>query len=259
MGGLLYKDFCLVRGKRLVLLLLVLTGAFLLLRVALPGNVVNSAFMAVNEQGQEINLADAFLIVAPFALILFAITVVNQWVGRIVEGDHKNKIRSYTSSFPLEKHAYVASKYLFIGIALYVLLSLSCVWITIYSSFCGKGMFEELITVISSFLLPFFGLALFMAAIELPLYLLMGTKRAKLVKTAVVMVIGLLVVAFLFFGDITWLADRLDIGKLAEWVKKHSFGVTLLEVLSPVITLVLYGLSYRICCHFWKKGGTKDE
>lgn len=253
MGGLLYKDFCLVRGKRLIAVLLILTGVFVLLRLVFPGYAANGTFMAVNDQGQEINLIDAFLILAPWSLLLFGITLINQWVSRIVDGDHKNKIRGYISTFPLEKNTYIASKYVFIGIAVYVLMSLNFIWIVAYRAFCAEGMYEDLIMIIESFVLPIFGLGLFMAAIELPLNLLLGTKRAKLIKTGIVMVIGLLALAFLFFGDITWLSGKLDVGKLAEWIKNHSFGVTLLEILSPVITLLLYGLSYRISCHFSRK------
>ena len=53
MGGLLYKDFTALRGKRLLLVLIILTFAYTILRINFPGASEISGFMATNEAGEK--------------------------------------------------------------------------------------------------------------------------------------------------------------------------------------------------------------
>lgn len=123
-------------------------------------------------------------------------------------------------------------------------------WGVICNAFCREGVSSELMAAICSFIPLLICLVLLSAAIELPLFILLGVQKAKLVKIAVVMGIGFVVVGFLFFGDLNWLSENLSILVFMKWYETHTFEVAFLTILSPVITLALYYVSYRITCFF---------
>lgn len=250
MGGLLYKDFVSINGKKLVWILIIGTVLFFGLRVVFPGTMNQELFMTMTDDGQEVNLLD-LLFISTFSCCMIGILgLMNGWVEKIVDGDTKNKIRGYICSLPLGKNAYIASKYLFIAISAYVFLSFEMMWGVICNAFCREGIFSELISVIGSFIPSLICLALLSAAIELPLFILMGVQKAKLVKTAVVMGIGFVCVGFLFFGNLDWISEHFNILVFMKWYETHTFEVTFFTILSPVITLALYYVSYRITCFF---------
>lgn len=250
MGGLLYKDFVSINGKKLVWILIIGTVLFFGLRVAFPGTMNQEAFLTMTEDGQEMNLLD-YLFFSIFACCIIGILgLMNGWVAKIVDGDTKNKIRGYISSLPLEKNAYIASKYLFIAISAYVFLSFEMMWGVICNAFCGEGVSSELMAAICSFIPPLICLVLLSAAIELPLFILLGVQKAKLIKIAVVMGIGFVIVGFLLFGNLNWISENFNILAFMNWYETHTFEVAFLTILSPVITLALYYVSYRITCFF---------
>ena len=47
MGGLLYKDFVSIKGKRVSITIIIIVLLFLLFRVIFPGNGYNEVFMAM--------------------------------------------------------------------------------------------------------------------------------------------------------------------------------------------------------------------
>ncbi len=61
MGGLLYKDFVAIRGKKLILITGIALILFTILRVAFPGSREITGFMATNDDGEVLNMIDAFL------------------------------------------------------------------------------------------------------------------------------------------------------------------------------------------------------
>ena len=255
MGGLLYKDFVSIGGKKWVRNLLILTLVFIGFRIALPGNVKDTVWIVTSETGQRANYLDRLFVIGYGVFLISCMGLLNKWVTMIVEGDEKNKIKGYLSSMPLAKNTYVASKYIFIAIASYVLLSLLIIWGIACGAFggTGDGLFLSLLTAVRSFGPSLIGLALLTAAIELPLFLMMGKQRAMLVKTAFLLVIAFVCIGFLLFGDLVWLNEHFNIEFFMEWCQAHAFGVVLFQILAPVITLILYYLSYRIACYFENK------
>ena len=73
-----------------------------------------------------------------------------------------------------------------------------------------------------------------------------------MVKTFFLLLIALLAVHYLFFGDLT-LVRNLDFDRVVAWVEAHEFGLTLLNILSPFITLAVYYLSYKVTCALFVK------
>ena len=254
MAGLLYKDFIGIRGKRILWILIGCTMLFLALRLAFPGNVTNAMAwgMVENETGEpaEITvgeLRDSFLVMIPMFLIACGIALPSTWTTAICRNDEKNKTRQFTGALPLDKNAYIASKYIFIGIVVYVLFSLETAWIIIFNSVAGNNNSSELITAISQFLTVFSGISLLLASIELPFFLTLGVKKGSVLKTAIIEGLAFLAIAYLFFGNLK-VFENFDILVFADWCKEHLVVVALISIISPIADIFIYWISYRITC-----------
>jgi len=259
MGGLLYKDFVSVSGKKLIVFITFLTLVYSIFRIAFPGYAQDEPFTATNEQGQELNLPDAFFITGQGLFVVAVMGLMNGWVSKIVEGDRKNKIKNYVYSMPIEKNTYIASKYVFIGVSAYIFFSVAVIWNIICGAFCKEGFLLDVSTLLSAFLVPCISLILLSAAMELPMFILMGRDKAMLVKTAMIMVIAFIVIGFLFFGDLNRLGEKLNIVRLVDWCNRHVFALSLIQVVFPVVILSLYYISYCITCHFGRAEAANVE
>ena len=113
MGGLLYKDFISVNkiGKiKLTWLMAALTIIYIVLRMVFPGTADIPELMIKYGQGEMVNFLDIFFVSFLALWIITGLGIINGFIGKIVDGDDKNKIRGYISSMPLSKSTYVASK-----------------------------------------------------------------------------------------------------------------------------------------------------
>lgn len=254
MAGLLYKDYIGIRGTRIVCILLVCTFLFLILRFTFPGNVdtVMPDGMQELESGELVSITvgefhDSFLIMPPLLLIACGIVLPSTWTAAICRNDEKHKTRQFTGALPLNKNAYFASKYIFIGIAVYVLFSLETTWIIIYNSVAGDNRIGDVVTAVSTLLNAVCGISLLLTSIELPFYLTLGVKKGNLLKTAVMEGIAFLAVAYLFFGNLK-VFENFNIYLFAQWCEEHLVIVTLISILLPAAYIFLFWLSYRLTC-----------
>lgn len=256
MGGLLYKDFVSVdriRKLRVTWILILVTLAYVVLRIAFPGTADMEGLVFRNEDGQMVNLVDLFFLMAYAIFTIVLASVINNWTAKIVEGDDKNKISTYISAMPLSDSAYIASKYIFIGISTYVFVSVSYIWGVACEAFCREGMLAEWTATLTGFVPYIIGLALLFAVIELPLFILMGKSKAMLVKIAFWMVIVLAAIGFIMFGNLAWIDEHFDVPNLMRWIGEHATELFLFRMCTPVIVLILYYVSYRVTCHFAKR------
>ncbi|MGN0414837.1 MAG: ABC-2 transporter permease [Agathobacter sp.] len=263
MAGLLYKDFVGIKGKKMVLLFLGATLLFLVLRFLFPGTntVAISGAMRENDAGELVqmtmgDLFDSFLVFVPLFFMACAIFLPSAWMVAILKNDERSGTRKFIRALPLQRNAYIASKYVFIGLAVYLLFSLECIWIIIYSSCAGDNTSAQLIRSMSAFIMIFSGLTLIVAAIELPFYITLGMKKGNLVKAGIMEGMGFLVVTYLLFGNLS-IFENYDIFKLVSWCETHFFVMTLITVLTPFICLFLYWLSYRITCRMNRNSEVK--
>ncbi|MCM1090182.1 MAG: ABC-2 transporter permease [Butyrivibrio sp.] len=256
MAGLLYKDFVGIKGSKIVLILTVCTILFLIIRLAFPGNVSASVADGIGvretESGELVavtagDLRDAFLIMPPMLLIACGLILPSVWTMAICKNDEANRTRQFTGTLPLEQNAYIASKYLFIGIAVYILFSLESMWIIIFNSVAGENPASEIIVIFAQLLVVLCGISLLLASVELPFFITLGVKRGAMIKTAILEGVAFLVIAYLFFGDLG-LFERYHIYALADWCREHTVIVALISILSPIAALLIYWLSYRITC-----------
>lgn len=254
MAGLLYKDFVGIKGRRIVLLLAGFTVLFLILRFLFPGNVdaVMSGVMTENEAGELVRLTvgdfrDSLLVMLPMLFIVCSFFLPSTWTAAICRHDEKNKTRQYTRTLPLDKNAYIASKYLFIGIAVYIIFSLLNIWVIIFDSVAGDNNSAKCLLLLSQFLMAFCGLSLVVASIELPFFITFGVKKGMLLKTAILEIAAFLVMAYLFFGNLK-IFENFNIYAFSNWCESHLAASTFISVLSPVAELFIFWLSYRITC-----------
>ena len=246
MAGLLYKDFIGIRGKRIVGILAGCTVLFLIVRFVFPGNVT-AALAGGMKESEAGELRDSVLATLPMLLVVCGMTLPSTWTAAICRNDEKNKTRQFTGALPLDKNAYIASKYIFIGIAVYVLFSLETTWIIIFNSVAGDNLSREVVAYISSMLTAFCGISLLLAAIELPFYLTLGVKKGYMLKNAILEGIALLVIAYLLFGDLK-VFDNFNIYVFVNWCEEHLVIVMLISIVSPVADILIFWLSYRITC-----------
>ena len=252
MAGLLYKDFVAVKGKKLILIFSVLTVLYVVLRMAFPGTVENEFFMAENVKGDRVNLLDTFFAQGELMIIWMGGLYMNLTCSQLPGLDEKNRIRGYLFSLPLKKSTYVAAKYVFMGIMAYVIFSLFLIWHVICTAFMGEGFNVDIIDTFSTFALPFMCAMLLLAALELPLYLLLGRAKAKIIMMGLMLILAFFVFGYIFFGDLS-VFDRVDIAVIIKWLEDHSFEMVLFSILSPVITLAFYYGSYRLTCYFYER------
>lgn len=258
MGGLLYKDFVAVKGKLMVLIWTGVIIAFTVLRMMFTGYGAGSAWRMEDATGQMTNLVDAYFLTFYCMILLIMLFQVNQYEGSIVEGDRKNKVLNYFNSMPIGKNTYYASKYIFLGIVIYVFMSLAFILQIICAAFCDEGPLLDYLEMVAVFIIPLFSFTMFMASIELPLYVIWGKDKAMMAKDIFILIVAYIVVGYLFFGDLAWV-DKVNPHTITMWVEKHQFGISLVEMLAPVLVLGLYYLSYRVTCYLGKGEVTVND
>lgn len=256
MGGLLYKDFVSVnriKKVKLTWILTALTVLFIVLRMAFPGTADMKLFLAENEDGEIVNIVDTFFFTAMGLFIVGTLELMNGWTAKLTEADDKNKIRAYISALPLEKNAYIASKYIFMAISSYVFMSISYIWNITCLAFCREGIIADTVQMTGGLIPAFTCIALLITAVELPLFILFGKEKAMLMKAAFLMLIAFAFLGFLLFGDLIWFSEHFDITVLVKWFETYKMETAVAILLSPVPVLALYYGSYRLTCHFAKR------
>lgn len=253
MGGLLYKDFVSIDrvGKlRVTWILTAFTLLYIALRMAFPGTLEISDFIVIDAEGETVNLIDAFFFAAFACQLIISLTLVSG--AKIMENDEKNRIKEYLSSMPIGKHAYVASKYIFIAAAAYVIYSLDSIWGVTCTAFCRGGQLQDMAIMLTSFVLTAVLIVLLLAAFEIPLYIYFGKEKAMRVRVMFWMLIAFVAIGFVMFGDIT-VVSNLDLLAIVEWVEKHNAGIVIFQNMAPVIVLIFYYLSYRFSRYLYHK------
>lgn len=253
MAGLLYKDFVSVKGKKLCLLIFLFTVIYMALRMAFPGSALTGGFMIYTAQGEEVHLMDAFFIFVPPLFLCFACFMINSFVAGIVEDDQKNKIMNYLNSMPVHKNTYVASKYIFPVIAAYVFYSVYTILSITCKAFCMEGPFFDFINAFDMISIIWIMIALLTAAIEFPLFICLGKEKALMIKVALILVIAMGIIGYLMFGDLQVIRN-FNYEVFIRFIEKHQDEMMISQAVSPVVIGILYYISYRITCHFAKKG-----
>lgn len=231
MAGLLYKDFVAVKGR--IYLISMSSGMllFFLMRIAL-----------------HIDGIDLLMFALYFCLtmILF-LFLVNQIEVGMISADEGRKQKNYCLGLPISRQTYVASKYVFLLIGFFVVLSV----LMLLGSLCGVGCkdkaIEENLGQLTALVPVFACTMLFIPSIELPFFICFGSKKGTYIKNGLLIACFFLVIVYLMFGDLD-IFDKISVMTLLKYIKEHPDISLYCQVFLPYCSLGLYYLSYRISC-----------
>ena len=253
MGGLMYKDFVAIKGKRICIILISAIALLCILRVIFPGSMAEGMDLVLKDvAGTEINGLDIMFVTAYYSIVLTMVCFIDTWCARLSEADAScARIKNYVSSLPVSANSYVASKYVFITIATYVLISLLSITGIILAAFTEPGRGLDLIRMCEVLVLPVTSLLILVASVELPLYILLGREKGNLTKVALILLFVFIIIGIMLFADVSWLSERQEfLVRFLNWYTKYQTEITLASYLSPVVDLVIFYLSYRITVFF---------
>jgi len=253
MGGLMYKDFVAINGKRICIILLSALALLCILRVIFPGSMAEGLEMVfVNDQGIRINTLDLMFVTLYICIIFTIVCFIDMWCARLSEADESSsRIKNYVSSLPVSANSYVASKYVFVTIATYVLISLLSITGIVLAAFAEEGYVLDILRMFEVMVIPVTSLLILVASIELPLYILLGREKGNLVKVAIVLLLVFVLIGFMLFADVSWLSEKETfLVRFINWYMKYQTEITLASYLSPVADLLIFYLSYRITVFF---------
>ena len=236
MTGLLYQDFCTIKGKWILRIMVVCT--LLAFAVMLLG-------------GQSVAGVMLGMLYGTVA-VFYGVSIPE----KLFISDEKSAIRTYTLSLPTGDKNYVASKYVFMGIYYYVMMNLQVMITQITAAGLGTGEADREImnslAMTDSMMLMLLLAGFFVTAIEYPFLFAFGGKAARYVKTAVVVL--------LFFGAMAWvlfdpraMADETGFQAILDWGLKHNMEIMIVSVLMPAICVILYYLSYKCSVSLFRK------
>lgn len=242
MLGLLYKDYIAVKGKYF---LMVLFGQFLLLtaiRLTVVDEVVDHILPPM-----VMMMLCCLAAVLPFVFEL-----------SLMKADEGRKQKQYFLSLPVSRRQYVASKYLFLAIAFYIIQSVA----TFEFLMCQVNMkSEEMSAKLSTFqmLVPtFIALCMVVCALELPFFVGMGVKKGMVAKESIIFIVFFLGVAYVMFGDLS-IVEEANVMSLIDYFMKHPEISMTVQVLSPIVSILLYYVSYLISARLFEGKEWEDE
>ena len=243
MTGLLYKDFVAVKGKIYVAACFLVTAVIFLSVLLIPSDEVSDNFIWYG-------------IMAAIGLGYFAI--ISKLEISLMEVDEGRRRKNYILSLPVSKNKYVASKYVFLLIAFYIVMSLG-IFLSAMLKVGREGSDVLYQADMMSALLPVITATLMIIpSIEMPFFVGLGVKRGMQMKTGIVIAIFFFIIAYMLFGDLTVL-DRISVEMLVEYLMKHKNVLMVLQVVAPYVLLGLYYLSYRISCVLFSRKEWSDD
>lgn len=242
MLGLLYKDFIAVKGKIYIYIMSVLTVLIIISKVLI--------------KDIEYDVLLIGLIIWA-ALILYCV-IFTKLELELLDSDEGRRRKQYYMSMPLSKETYVASKYLFLLITVYVIMSVVMFWI--YISLCNskESIAINTMTSILSALPSITCVYMIIPTIEMPFYIGFGTKKGMLIRTSIFCIIFFIVLVYIMFGDLS-IIDKINVVAIIEYLKKHKEVALVLETFIPIVFSILYYVSYRLSLKVFKNKEWEDD
>ncbi len=254
MGGLLYNTYVSMKGKRFVWFFTVMTVLFIAIRMIFPGWRNLTSYISYDLEGNQLNEWDRIIAFFPLFMIVIALEFTNLWVSQCVEKDEKNKIREYISAMPLRKNTYVASKFAYIGIVTYIFFSLGMIWTITAGAFSiDPGAIREA-DMTQGIMMSIFAVSLFSSGLELFLFLILGKKKAMMIKVGFFLALGIAVIGFLLFGKLL-VFEKINWEAIMNRINTHQFEVVLIQILSSASGLLIYFGFYKLTCALYKPEG----
>ena len=243
MAGLLYKDFVAVKGKIYVFVSVLVLLLALGVRIVVPAG----------------EIIDALLFGTYFYLmIILYMVLIYKLQDSMVAIDEGKRQKHYFLSLPVSKRQYVASKYVFLLIAFYFVLSLGLIFGMICQMKWQTEASEQMMNMWTSVLPILACMMLMIPAIELPFFIGCGTKRGRQVKIGFYIGLFFLSIVWLLFGNLH-LFDQIGLVDILAYLNEHREFLLAGYVILPYVSLGLYYLSYRISCVLFEKRRWEDD
>ena len=188
---------------------------------------------------------------AKLFMIVIALEFTNMWVPQCIDKDEKNKIREYFSAMPFGKNTYVASKFAYIGIVTYVFFSFSMIWTITAGAFSIDPTAIGTADMTQGIAMVLFALSLFTSGFELCMFLVLGTKKAMMIKVGFFLALGIAVIGFLLFGKLL-VFEKINWEAVMNWINTHQFEVVLIQILSSASGLLIYFGFYKLTCALYE-------
>lgn len=241
MAAFLYKEYVAVRGRWIVGILLALTlligigaacvpdaGGLMILRVVVDG-------------------------LGMCGMLAISMGLFYQVAGS--DGTWKQK--AWLHALPVSGKSYIASKYWFVLIMFYVMYSCSLFWHSMVSVRMLPINMEEKVEALYSFLPALMFACITVAALEFPFALLFGRQKAEFFKSGIAAGLGLILVTWFFFGDISVM------DKLGDWMiyaQQHPVTTMTVNFIFSAAGPVIYYVSYCITVRCYEREvGYGDE
>lgn len=242
MLGLLYKDYIAVKGKYF---LMALFGQFLLvaaIRLTVVDEVLDHVLPAL-----VMMLLCVFAAVIPFVFEL-----------SLMKADEGRKQKQYFLSLPVSRRQYVASKYIFLAIAFYIIQSVATFEFLVCQVNMESVEMSASMSTVQMLVPTFIAICMVICALELPFFVGMGVKKGMAAKESIIFIVFFLVVAYIMFGDLS-VMDEANLMALIEYFTKHPEISMTVQVLCPIVSILLYYGSYLISARLFEGKEWEDE
>lgn len=242
MLGLLYKDYIAVKGKYF---LMVLFGQFLLLtaiRLTVVDEVVDHILPPM-----VMMMLCCLAVVLPFVFEL-----------SLMKADEGRKQKQYFLSLPVSRRQYVASKYLFLAIAFYIIQAVATFEFVVCQVNMKSVEMSASMSTVQMLVPTFIAICLVVCALELPFFVGMGVKKGIAAKESLIFIVFFLVVAYVMFGDLS-VVEEASVMSLIDYFMKHPEISMTVQVLTPIVSILLYYVSYLISARLFEGKEWEDE
>lgn len=256
MIGLFRKDFFLVRSQ-----IILYTVMILLMTVLETVLIVSFSTEPVPPSGIQSSITNlcTFLI---FIVVFFGGEGLK---GNLLLADRNKRSKHFLMATPLCAKGCVASKY-YEGIIVPIV---GFIYLEVFQLTCG-ALTGNLIDHSLLFVCMIF-VSLFFGSLSIPFYVRFGQKGVH-IKTAILLSIVFLLFVYGLFGDISMFIGNDPMERFMNVIVYFSDTKTLFSrlsgaddprilwlVVTPILILVMYYVSYRISCMLYRKGAEADE
>ena len=256
MIGLFRNDFYLVRSQIILFTVMILLMTFL--QTVL---MVSFSTEPVSPSGIPSSITNlcTFLI---FIVVFFGGEGLK---GNLLLADRNKRSKHFLMATPLCVKGCVASKY-YEGIIIPIV---GFIYLEVFQLTCG-ALTGNLIDHSLLFVCMIF-VSLFFGSLSIPFYVRFGQKGVH-IKTAILLSIVFLLFVYGLFGDISMFIGNDPMERFMNVIVYFSDTKTLFSrlsgaddprilwlVVTPILILVMYYVSYRISCILYRKGAEADE
>ena len=254
MRGLIYKDLYLLKNRLIFSVLsIIVFGSF----------SIGLSLFAKSPLLYKLMAASTDMMIVMF------LAIINY--DFLMKTDQGKAWGFYGISLPEGSRGIVAAKYMTVFILYFISYALCVVNDLIYSLISGTAIDMSIFTLV----IILFNL--FLNLVEMPIAFRFGTDKSSVIRILITMIIVVIVLIYLLFGNIEWLmaedgmiksiirvfAEERGPEGLSEEVQKLLNKMTYINIIEAAVAthfvVLAYYISYKISCKVYRKGVLRDD